>query len=326
MPEYHRAASTAAEPLRHDRRRPGPRVAAERRRHRCRRPARAWPPTRCAASACSSSACTRPTSWSPSRSPSPRWVDAARVAEVAAAHHHEPQPVRATCRWPTPPSAGTALLSRLEERSSCARPRRRPAAGRSPRTGTRCATAPTCARAAKTPRSAGETGDRRHRHRTTPPSTGPGWSRCSSAAPTSACTPLFVAPTVEALPAVCRSFLDVTNGLERARVGTVRIGVAYTSVRGRGRLATTTPRSSRKRLAPGGRRQHRRSTTPPTSRTPRSSCSPGRTGDRPRTRGRVIERWRQNNTILDRSGAVAAAAEAGAGTLRAIVGQGARTR
>ena len=38
---------------------------------------------------------------------------------------------------------------------------------------------------------------------------------------------LFVAPVVDALPAVCRSFLDVTNGLEHARAGTVRSGVDY---------------------------------------------------------------------------------------------------
>ena len=33
--------------------------------------------------------------------------------------------------------------------------------------------------------------------------------------------------TVEALPAVCRSFLDVSNGLERATVGLVRNGDLY---------------------------------------------------------------------------------------------------
>src|SRR5699024_11343494 len=33
---------------------------------------------------------------------------------------------------------------------------------------------------------------------------------------------LFVSPTVESLPAVCRSFVDVTNGLEVATAGLVR--------------------------------------------------------------------------------------------------------
>src|SRR5690606_1282937 len=42
---------------------------------------------------------------------------------------------------------------------------------------------------------------------------------------------LFVAPVVAALPAACRTFIDVSAGLEQASVGTVRSGVSYTGVR-----------------------------------------------------------------------------------------------
>src|SRR5690606_17483260 len=41
---------------------------------------------------------------------------------------------------------------------------------------------------------------------------------------------LFVAPVVEALPAACRSFVDVSAGLDAARVGTVRNGKSYDEV------------------------------------------------------------------------------------------------
>ena len=42
---------------------------------------------------------------------------------------------------------------------------------------------------------------------------------------------VFVSPTVESLPAVCRSYVDVTAGLEDAQVGLVRNGENYEHVR-----------------------------------------------------------------------------------------------
>ena len=44
---------------------------------------------------------------------------------------------------------------------------------------------------------------------------------------------LFVAPTTAALPAICRSFVDVDDGLEDATIGLVRSGSGTSTRRSR---------------------------------------------------------------------------------------------
>ena len=130
---------------------------------------------------------------------------------------------------------------------------------------------------------------------------------------------LFVAPMVDALPAVCRSFLDVTNGLERARAGTVRSGVDYpdTAVEGVSNELMTV---LAKRLAPV---VDSSTVIEDSSDIPNSVMFLSLIGSEMASEPSfAIERWRENNTILDRSGAVLPRLKK-AGTLRAIVGQGA---
>ncbi|MFB7884398.1 FtsK/SpoIIIE domain-containing protein [Microbacterium sp. NPDC056057] len=130
---------------------------------------------------------------------------------------------------------------------------------------------------------------------------------------------LFVAPVVEALPAVCRSFVDVSRGLEHARAGTVRSGVDYpeTAVEG---VSNDLMIVLAKRLAPV---VDSSTVVEDSSDIPHSvmflSLVGGELAADP---GSAVERWRENNTIIDRSGAVLPRLKK-AGTLRAIVGQGA---
>ncbi|MDR7185144.1 S-DNA-T family DNA segregation ATPase FtsK/SpoIIIE [Microbacterium trichothecenolyticum] len=130
---------------------------------------------------------------------------------------------------------------------------------------------------------------------------------------------LFVAPVVEALPAVCRSFVDVSRGLEHARAGTVRSGVDYpeTAVEG---VSNDLMTVLAKRLAPV---VDSSTVVEDSSDIPHSvmflSLVGGELAADP---GSAVERWRENNTIIDRSGAVLPRLKK-AGTLRAIVGQGA---
>lgn len=129
---------------------------------------------------------------------------------------------------------------------------------------------------------------------------------------------LFVAPVVDALPAVCRSFLDVSAGLDRARAGTVRSGVDYpeTAVEGVSNELMTV---LAKRLAPVADSSTviEDSSDIPNSVMFLSLVGPEMAEDP----SAVIERWRENNTILDRSGATLPRLKK-AGNLRAIVGQG----
>ncbi|MCT9818891.1 FtsK/SpoIIIE domain-containing protein [Microbacterium sp. W1N] len=130
---------------------------------------------------------------------------------------------------------------------------------------------------------------------------------------------LFVAPVVEALPAVCRSFLDVSGGLDAARAGTVRSGVDYpqTAVEGVSNELMTV---FAKRLAPV---VDSSTVIEDASDIPNSvmflSLVGGELASDPAF---AIDRWRENNTILDRTG-VALPRLKKSGTLRAIVGQGA---
>ncbi|WP_306232992.1 FtsK/SpoIIIE domain-containing protein [Agrococcus beijingensis] len=130
---------------------------------------------------------------------------------------------------------------------------------------------------------------------------------------------VFVAPAVESLPAVCRSFIDVTAGLESARVGTVRSGVDYDDVKVEG-VSGEYMQMLAKRLAPvvDASIVINDSSDIPDSVMFLSLVGAELADDS----NAVIERWRQNNTILDRSGGPKPRLKK-AGNLRAIMGQGA---
>ncbi|WP_144794576.1 FtsK/SpoIIIE domain-containing protein [Microbacterium paludicola] len=129
---------------------------------------------------------------------------------------------------------------------------------------------------------------------------------------------IFVAPTVESLPAACRSYMDVTGGLDDVTVGLVRSGELYTQTRVEGvsnaymdmmakRLASVTDVSTV---------IHDESDIP--SSVAFLSLVGEEVASDPQA---VIDRWRQNNSIIDRSAAERPRLRR-AGNLRAIVGQG----
>ncbi|NYE21208.1 FtsK/SpoIIIE domain-containing protein [Microbacterium immunditiarum] len=129
---------------------------------------------------------------------------------------------------------------------------------------------------------------------------------------------VFVAPTVESLPAVCRSYIELTSSLDEARVGQVRTGQHFDSVRVEG-VSNAYMQMFARRLAPvvdASTVVHDASDIP-------NSVMFLQLVDRAIAEDPsvVIERWRQNNTIVDRSPAPRPRLKK-AGTLRAIVGQG----
>ncbi|WP_206477150.1 FtsK/SpoIIIE domain-containing protein [Microbacterium sp. KRD172] len=130
---------------------------------------------------------------------------------------------------------------------------------------------------------------------------------------------VFVSPTVESLPAVCRSYIDVTNGLEAASVGLVRTGENFDDVRIEG-VSNAYMHMLAKRMAPvvdASTVVHDASDIPSTVGF-LQLVDPAIAED-PQV---VIERWRQNNTIVDRSPTPRPRLKK-AGNLRAIIGQGA---
>ncbi|MGM1017072.1 MAG: FtsK/SpoIIIE domain-containing protein [Actinomycetota bacterium] len=128
---------------------------------------------------------------------------------------------------------------------------------------------------------------------------------------------LFVAPVVEALPASCRTFVDVTGGLDNAVVGTVRSGVGYHGVQIEG-VSHSYMTMLSKRLAPV---VDSSTVIEDASDIPNSVSFLSLVGNEvAEDAGAVIDRWRQNNTILDRSGAPQSRLKK-AGNLRAIIGQ-----
>jgi S-DNA-T family DNA segregation ATPase FtsK/SpoIIIE len=130
---------------------------------------------------------------------------------------------------------------------------------------------------------------------------------------------LFVAPVVEALPAVCRSFVDVSRGLDEAHVGVVRSGEDYTPAKVEG-VSNDLMRVLAKRLAPV---VDSSTVIEDSSDIPNSVMFLSLVGNETAADpGFAIERWRENNTIIDRSGATLPRLKK-AGNLRAIVGQGA---
>lgn len=128
---------------------------------------------------------------------------------------------------------------------------------------------------------------------------------------------LFVAPVVAALPAACRTFVDVSAGLDRATVGTVRSGVGYRDVQVEG-VSHSYMSMFAKRLAPV---VDSSTVIEDSSDIPNSVMFLSLVGtDLAEDPHAVIDRWRQNNTIIDRSGAPQSRLKK-AGNLRAIIGQ-----
>ncbi|MCW4458977.1 FtsK/SpoIIIE domain-containing protein [Microbacterium sp. MPKO10] len=129
---------------------------------------------------------------------------------------------------------------------------------------------------------------------------------------------IWMAPTIEALPAACRTVVDVASGLHHAQVSFVRQGRTVDDVDVEGvsqHYATVLAR----RLAPvvdAG------AVIADSSDLPRSVSLLSLTGtdlaDDPQA---AIERWSQNASIIDRSGS-APVRRKRAGTLRALIGQG----
>lgn len=130
---------------------------------------------------------------------------------------------------------------------------------------------------------------------------------------------VFVSPTVESLPAVCRSYIDVTSGLADATVGLVRSGELFEHVNVEG-VSNAYMHMLARRLSP---------VVDASTVVHDASDIPGAVmflqlvdpaiAEDPHV---VIERWRQNNTIVDRSPTPRPRLKK-AGTLRAIIGQGA---
>ncbi|WP_404431219.1 FHA domain-containing protein [Microbacterium lacus] len=129
---------------------------------------------------------------------------------------------------------------------------------------------------------------------------------------------IFVAPTVESLPASCRTFIDVTRGLDDATIGWVRSGERAHSVQIEG-VSRTYAEIFAKRLAPV---VDSSSVAPDSSDLPANVSMLRLIGTDLATEPQsVIERWRQNNSILDRSRGPRPRLKR-AGTLKAFVGQG----
>ncbi|GAA5212424.1 FtsK/SpoIIIE domain-containing protein [Microbacterium kyungheense] len=129
---------------------------------------------------------------------------------------------------------------------------------------------------------------------------------------------IFVAPTVESLPAACRTFIDVSGGLEDAMVGWVRAGHRTRTVQVEG-VSRGYAEIFAKRLAP---------VVDSSSVAADSSDLPANVSmlrligtDMAAEPQAAIERWRQNNSIIDRRRGPRPRLKR-AGTLKAYIGQG----
>ncbi len=128
---------------------------------------------------------------------------------------------------------------------------------------------------------------------------------------------VFVAPTVESLPASCRTFIDVSEGLDQATVGWVRLGTQVTGVEVEG-VSLEYAEHFARRLAPV---VDSSSVAPDSSDLPRQVSLLRVTGtDLATDTDAVIERWHQNNSVLDRTPGPRPRLKR-AGTLKAFVGQ-----
>ncbi|BDZ63901.1 FtsK/SpoIIIE domain-containing protein [Agromyces mangrovi Wang et al. 2018] len=128
---------------------------------------------------------------------------------------------------------------------------------------------------------------------------------------------IFLGSSVESLPAACRSYIDASRGLEDATVGLVRAGRTYEQVRVEGVSAAYADVFA-KRLAPV---VDASTVVADSSDLPRSASMLGLIGhDLADQASSVVERWRQNDSVADRSGAPLPRLKR-AGTLKAFVGQ-----
>jgi S-DNA-T family DNA segregation ATPase FtsK/SpoIIIE len=128
---------------------------------------------------------------------------------------------------------------------------------------------------------------------------------------------IFFGPTVESLPAACRTFIDATAGLEAARIGYVRSGESYEDIRIEG-VSNAYAEVFAKRLAPV---VDSSTVAADSSDIPRSINLLTLVGtELAELPGTAIERWQQNNSILDRSSGPLPRLKR-AGTLKAFVGQ-----
>src|SRR5699024_9534730 len=109
---------------------------------------------------------------------------------------------------------------------------------------------------------------------------------------------VFVAPTVESLPAACGTFVAVTHGLENATAGAVRSGERYEPARVEG-VSNPYMQMLARRLAPvvDASTVVNDDSDIPSSVAFLSLVGP-EIADDPEA---VVDRWRQNNTIIDRS-------------------------
>lgn len=129
---------------------------------------------------------------------------------------------------------------------------------------------------------------------------------------------IFVAPTVESLPAACRTFIDVSGGLDDAMVGWVRAGDRARSVKIEG-VSRDYAEIFAKRLAPV---VDSSSVAADSSDLPSSVSMLRLIGtDMAAEPQAAIERWRQNNSIIDRTRGPRPRLKR-AGTLKAYIGQG----
>lgn len=138
---------------------------------------------------------------------------------------------------------------------------------------------------------------------------------CERAA-TAGVVPLWVADEPEALPAVCRTQVDVTAGLHATKVGFVRHGETVTPVRTEGISRDDAMWFARylSSLVDAG------AVVDDASDLPRSISLLGLLGpEMAETAAAVADRWRQNASIHDRSGGPREPVKR-AGTLRALVG------
>ncbi|WP_448005898.1 FtsK/SpoIIIE domain-containing protein [Agromyces bauzanensis] len=129
---------------------------------------------------------------------------------------------------------------------------------------------------------------------------------------------VFVGPTVESLPAACRTYIDASQGLANATVGFVRAGERYEGVQVEG-VSKQYADVFARRLAPV---VDASTVIEDASDLPRHVSMLSLIGhDFAEHPGAVVERWRQNNSVVDRSGAILPRLRR-AGTLKAFVGQG----
>ncbi len=300
----HRAARPAARALPLRRRRADRRVVPGRRLDRRRRPEPARRRTRCAAWPCSSSACTPPTRSSPSPSATPT----GRASSSGSSGCRTPRARRARstdCRSPTPRPRPTRCSARSRSYVLGAPKQGRPSRGapfaetwNPMRYGTDVERAGEGhgQRPSQTSRSCVVVTERR-----------PGRPARDSSQVLERGADVGVHARVLSRRPSSRCPAVVPQLRRRHRrprapppSGSVRNGDRLRARARRGRLRRVHAHV-RQAARAGRRREHRRSTTPPTS--PNSVVVPvaGRPGDRPRTRTSVIDRWRQNNTIIDRS-------------------------